>query len=349
MQLDEEEHRDDVSDSSVATEDSYTYTWQATEFVRCPGSKYVDEPCAQGTLIKRGVTKCNRCKQAKADQREHGTPFWRLVRTIWQDCDGYNEPPPDSEDSDPEGNNVTFHVVGGNVMVAEGGDSFTRSQAVCAAMDVARALAANGECGFEELIEPGHETQAVTKNVDSAGGYYHSVMEQVVCRIAYVADPNVLAYNTVKAASMLGGVHVRPPVILGKHRMAKIGQINEGVHSRFLGDMLERIAHRRLKLPTTERDQIKALFDFDADDIAIFCNAALAAGCVAHIIKQMNDGKLDTEHLKWHMFHGGRSIMGEPPHLAVSMFMDCRTPHPIKKRCITRTLRARYNPHPCGY
>ena len=113
--------------------------------------------------------------------------------------------------------------------------------------------------------------------------------------------------------------------------MANIGQINEGVHARFLGDMFERIAHRRQKLPTSERDQIKALSKFDDDAIAICCNAALAAGCVAHIIKQKNDGKLDTEHLKWHMFHGGRCTKGEPPHLAVSMFVDWRTPHPIKK------------------
>ena len=242
MQLGEEEHRDDVSDSSVATEDSYTYTWQATEFVRCRGSAW--DPCAHSTLIKRGVTKCNRCKQAKADQREHGTPFWRLVRTIWQDCDGYNEPPPDSEDSDPEGNNVTFHVVGGNVMVAEGGDSFTRSQAVCAAMDVARALAANGERGFEQLIEPGHETQVVRKTVDVDHGQYISIIEEMVCRIAYVADPNVLSYNTVKAASMLGGVRVRPPVVLGKTGMANIGQISEGIHASFLQGMFEEVVER---------------------------------------------------------------------------------------------------------
>ena len=95
--------------------------------------------------------------------------------------------------------------------------------------------------------------------------------------------------------------------------MANIGQINEGVHARFLNGMFEKIADRMHMRTTTERDQIKALSKFDDDAIAICCNAALAAGCVAHLIKQKNEGKLDTEHLKWHMFRGGDSWMGVPP------------------------------------
>ena len=245
MQL-EEESRDDVSDSSQATEDSYTYTWEATEFARCRGSAW--NPCAHSMLIKRGVRKCNMCKQAKANQRKEAKAAWRLMSSIWQECDGYNgrynEPQTYSVESDPEGNNVAFHVVGGNVMVAEGGDSFTRSQAVRAAMDVARALAANGERGFEQLIEPGHETQVVRKTVDVDHGQYISIIEEMVCRIAYVADPNVLSYNTVKAASMLGGVRVRPPVVLGKTGMANIGQIYEGIHASFLQEMFEDVVER---------------------------------------------------------------------------------------------------------
>ena len=342
MQLGEEEHRDDVSDSSVATEDSYTYSWQATEFVRCRGSAW--HPCANDTLIRRGYTKCNWCKQQKAKRTRESIVRVRLQHRVWQESDAYNErhnqPEPDSEDSDPEGNNVTFRVVGGNVMVAEGGDSFTRSQAVCAATDVARALAAHGECGLEELIEPGHETPVVRKTVSSLDGHYHSVVEQVLCRIAYVADPNVLAYNTVKAASMLGGVRVRPPVVQGKDRMPNIGQINECVYALVLEGMFDEIAYRLHMRTPRERNQLKALSKFDNDALAICCNAVLAAGCIAYIMKHEKLRKLDTEHLKWHMFLGGRSVFGEPPHLAVSMFMDCRTPKPDKE--------SMYHPHPKG-
>ena len=350
MQLDEEESRDDVSDSSQATEDSYTYTWEATEFARCRGSAW--NPCAHSMLIKRGVRKCNVCKEAKASRRKAVKAACSLMSSIWQECDGYNgrynEPQTYSVESDPEGNNVAFHVVGGNVMVAEGGDSFTRSQAVRAAMDVARALAANGERGFEELIEPGHETQVVRKTVGLDHGQYINILDEIVCRIAYVADPNVLPYNTVKAASMLGGVRVRPPVVQGKDRMPNIGQINECVYGLVLEGMFDEIAYRLHMRTPRERNQLKALSKFDNDALAICCNAVLAAGCIAYIMKHEKLRKLDTEHLKWHMFLGGRSVFGEPPHLAVSMFMDCRTPNPIKNRCITRTLRARYNPHPCG-
>ena len=327
MQLDEEESRDDVSDSSQDTDDSYTYTWEGTEFARCRGSAW--NPCAHSMLIKRGVRKCNMCKQFKASQRKAVKAACSLMSSIWQECDGYNgrynEPQTYSVESDPEGNNVAFHVVGGNVMVAEGGDSFTRSQAVRAAMDVARALAANGERGFEQLIEPGHETQVVRKTVDVDHGQYICIIEEMVCRIAYVADPNVLSYNTVKAASMLGGVRVRPPVVLGKAGMANIGQISEGIHASFLQGMFAEVVERMHLLTTSERDQIKALSKFDDDAIAICCNAVLAAACVADI-KEKNVCKLDTEHLKWHMFHGGRCAKGEPPHLAVSVFMDWRTP-----------------------
>ena len=347
MQLEESESRDDVSDSSVATEDSYTYTWQAAEFVRCPGWAW--HPCAHSMLIKRGCTKCHLCKRAKAVQKKQLKAARRYIEIMWNEEDDSDESVTDFEESDPEGNNVTFRVGGGNVMVAEGGDSFTRSQAIAAAIDVARALAANGERGFEELIEPGHETQVVRKTVGLDHGQYINIVDEMVCRIAYVADPNVLPYNTVKAASILGGVRVRPPIVLGKARMPCIGQIYEGIHARFLQGMLEEIVDRMQLFTTSERDQIKALSKFDDDAIAICCNAVLAAAAVASL-KETNNIKIETCHLKWHryMFHGGHCTRGEPPHLAVSMFMDWRHPHPIKKRCITRTLRARYNPHPCG-
>ena len=130
--------------------------------------------------------------------------------------------------------------------------------------------------------------------------------------------------------------------------MSQFGQLDEGIQGRVLVRLFGEIVDRMLEFATSERNQIAALSKFDDNAIAICCNAVLAAGCVAYIIKQDNSCKLDTEHLKWHMFLGGRSIMGKPPHLAVSMFMDWRTPHSIKTRCITRTLRARYNPHPCG-
>ena len=191
-------------------------------------------------------------------------------------------------------------------MFQEGGESFTGTEAVVAAMEVARVLALNGERGFEEL----NENKVCKYGPDS------NIFVETHCRLSEVAD---LPLKTRKAASVLGGVTAWPPIIPGKAGRSKIGHVDSYVEFHFVYRLWEetRLLERKRSekmVSTRHIEQVRALLKRSAnpDDAKTVCNAALAAACVAHI-KEKKLCSLDPGCLTWHHFRGGCWATGNFP------------------------------------
>ena len=218
-----------------------------------------------------------------------------------------DEPPPEStlaDEAEPQDDNVMFQ---------EGGESFTATEAVDAAMEVARVLAANGEHGFDVLFTPEDE------EVHGSRGLSYDILKAAICRLAYIADTEVLPWKTTKAASVLGGVRAWPPIIPGKAGRSQIGHVDDFVEASFLHRLFDEKAKNGNQLESCctrpgQEDQIRALMssEYDDEDLKTVCNAALAAACVAHT-KEKKLCSLDPGCLTWHHFRGGRWATGNFP------------------------------------
>ena len=201
-------------------------------------------------------------------------------------------------EAEPEDGNVTFQVVG---------ESFTGSEAVVAAIEVATALAFNNERGFEKLINTEHEP-------DDSSKKRSDLCEDAILRLAYIADPTVIPCRTTKAASALGGVSALRGLIPGKDGMPNVGHVDEAAQRRCIDRMWLQILQKKKRCMFSDRarDQCREFLKIDDKAIAAICDAALAAACVAHIIEK-NVCQLDAEHLKCKMFRGGRKASGNMP------------------------------------
>jgi len=228
------------------------------------------------------------CTRNKKDAVKEEKAAVAATWAIWKKAGGDQAPEPEYtlvEESDPQDENFIFQ---------EGGESFTGTEAVAAAVEVARVLALNREVGFE--AECGLEDCDVIPNTFR--------------RLAIIAE---LPSKTRKAASVLGGVTAWPPIIPGKAGRSKIGHVDDNVEASFRlklfgekGSKVEKFASAR------QSEKIRLLFDYDENQVKTVCNAALAAACVAHI-KEKKLCSLDPGCLTWHHFRGGCWATGNFP------------------------------------
>ena len=266
-----------------------------TELKRCPGwGKF--HPCANRVMIQQGKSICRVCTLKAAAASEDEKAAVEAVSAVWKKFGGVDEPPPEStlaDEAEPQDDNVTFQ---------EGGETFTATEAVDAAMEVARVLAANGEHGFDVLFTP------EDKEVHGSRGLSYDILKAAICRLAYIADTEVLPWKTTKAASVLGGVKPWPPIIPGKAGRSKIGHVSNYAESAFVS--------RLCTLNKTGKavHQVRAFMSevYDDTEVATVCYAALAAACVAHI-KEKNLCSLERGCLTWHHFAGGCWATGNFP------------------------------------
>ena len=100
-------------------------------------------------------------------------------------------------------------------------DWISGADAVDAAKEVARVLAANGEHGFDVLFTP------EDKEVHGSRGLSYDILKAAICRLAYIADTEVLPWETTKLASALGGVRACPPIIPCKAGRPRIGEVSD--------------------------------------------------------------------------------------------------------------------------
>ena len=276
------------SDSSSANDDETYYNWEGNVLVRCRG--WGNHGCANSALIKHGRVRCIVCTRNKKDAVKEEKAAVAATWAIWKKFGGERSPEPEYtlvEESDPQDENFIFK---------EGGESFTGTEAVAAAVEVARVLALNREVGFE--AECGLEDCDVIPNT--------------VRRLAIIAE---LPSKTRKAASVLGGVTAWPPIIPGKAGRSKIGHVDDDVEFDFIlrlwGECV--FAKRLEKFASTRQiDQFRALLNYNDSDAKTVRNAALAAACVAHI-KEKKLCSLDPGCLTWHHFRGGCWATGNFP------------------------------------
>ena len=279
------------SDSSSDNDDETYYNWDSNVVVRCRG--WGNHGCANSALIKHGRVRCIVCTRNKKDAVKEQKAAVAATWAIWKKFGGELSPEPEYtlvEESDPQDENFIFK---------EGGESFTGTEAVAAAVEVARVLALNREVGFE--AECGLEDCDVIANTFR--------------RLADIAE---LPSKTRKAASVLGGVTAWPPIIPGKAGRSKIGHVDSYVEFHFVYRLWEetRLLERKRSekmVSTRQIEQVRALLkDANGDDAKTVCNAALAAACVAHI-KEKKLCSLDPGCLTWHHFRGGCWATGNFP------------------------------------
>ena len=268
---------------------------------RCPGwGKF--HPCANRVMIQQGKKICRVCTLKRDAACEDEKAAVEAVSAVWKKFGGVDEPPPEStlaDEAEPQDDNVMFQ---------EGGETFTATEAVDAAMEVARVLAANGEHGFDVLFTPEDE------EVHGSRGLSDDILKAAICRLAYIADTEVLPWKTTKAASVLGGVRPWPPIIPGKAGRSKIGHVSNYAESAFVYRLLlERGPHKSIKSGKAFY-QVRAFMSevYDDTEVATVCYAALAAACVAHI-KEKNLCSLERGCLTWHHFAGGCWATGNFP------------------------------------
>ena len=253
------------------------------------------------------------CKRRKRDAQNENAEVegavWRLMR-LYEEAHGitYQRTWRLNEDSEPEDDEADNNIE----MVQAAGELFTAKEAIVAAIKVATALAFNNECGFEKLINPEPEPEDVNKTYGKRMS--KGVYEKTILRLAYIADPRVITHATMKAASALGGVSVRPGLIAGKDGMPNVGHVDEAVPRKFINRVLYEKLHKTqyFGFSDRERDQIGHLLKYDDKAIASICDCVLAASCVSRIIEK-NVCMLDAEHLKCKMFRGGRKASGNMP------------------------------------
>ena len=195
-----------------------------------------------------------------------------------------------------------------NIMFQEGGESFTGTEAVNAAMNVALLLNDNGERGFEPLFEAADWEEFGSRTLA------YDVLWEALCRLAYIGyRPGLLSPPGLKAASVLGGVTAWPPIIPGKAGRSKIGYVHSSVVASFVRRLLrERGTVSIVQKFASEKQarQIEALVMCDDDNkLSTVCNAALAGACVAHMVEK----KLCSPDLTWHHFRGGCWATGNFP------------------------------------
>jgi len=231
------------------------------------------------------------CTRNKKDAVKEEKAAVAATWAIWKKAGGDQAPEPEYtlvEESDPQDENFIFK---------EGGESFTGTEAVAAAVEVARVLALNREVGFE--AECGLEDCDVIANTFR--------------RLAIIAE---LPSKTRKAASVLGGVTAWPPIIPGKAGRSKIGHVDCDVEYYFMDRLRMEYPPRKRSekmVSTRQIEQVRALLkDANSDDAKTVCNAALAAACVAHI-KEKKLCSLDPGCLTWHNFRGGCWATGNFP------------------------------------
>jgi len=236
--------------------------------------------------------------EAKTYEKATVSALW----AVWKEAGGRMEPDPDStlaEEPEPEDDNVIFQ---------EGGESFTGTEAVNAAINVALLLRDNGERGFEPLFDTEVEEEYGSRTLA------YDVLWKALCRLAYIGDRDVLPCETIKAASVLGGVTAWPPIIPGKAGRSKIGYVHDSVEAMFLrrlfrekGELVQKFASPR------QKEQIGLLLlCYDDNQLATVCNAALAGACVAHMVEKKLCSP-DLTDLTWHHFRGGCWATGNFP------------------------------------
>ena len=275
-------------------EDGAYIWWRATVLVHCRGWGY---PCANSVLIRHGGTMCSVCARkfadASAEEQSSLVDLWEKYRGAEDAC--FKEPPDDNE------------------LLQEGGEWISGTDAVDAAKEVARVLAANGERGFEILFTP----EVADKHRYRRN--FFDILGKALCRLAYIADTKVLPWETTKAASVLGGVRACPPIIPGKAGRPRIGHVSDNAEASFLHRLFDEKAKNGEQLSRCcrrgQEDQIRALMSsqYDDNDIKTVCNAALAAACVAHIKEKNHLCSLEPGCLKWHHFAGGCWATGNFP------------------------------------
>ena len=87
-----------------------------------------------------------------------------------------------ADEAEPQDDNVVFQ---------EGGESFTGTVAVDAAMEVARLLADKGERGFEPLFEAEDWEEYGSRTLA------YDVLWKALCRLAYIGDRTVLPWKSI--------------------------------------------------------------------------------------------------------------------------------------------------------
>ena len=297
----------DSSDDDPQTDSSgedATYMWAGSVLVRCRG--WGKHGCADGALIKHGRRRCSVCTNYNAYAAHEEKAAVAAVWDVWKRFGGDYEPDPEdtlADEPEPQDDNVMFQ---------EGGESFTSTEAVVAAMEVARVLALNGERGFEEL----NENKVCKYGPDS------NIFVETHCRLSEVAD---LPLKTRKAASVLGGVTAWPPIIPGKAGRSKIGRVDDEVEASFLIRLFGQTNYMiNDEAPTGSQAEkkISLLFDLEHHEVKTVCNAALAAACVAHIKEKklcsVDPGSSTGSsgpacRITWHHFRGGCWATGNFP------------------------------------
>ena len=266
--------------------------WRATVLVRCKGWGH---PCANSALIRHGGTRCSVCTRKAADASVYAYESVEAIADLWGEFRRAEQPRHCYPSLAPDD----------NAIFEEGGESFSGTDAVDAAMEVARVLAANGERGFEVLYE---------EEISGRRNFY-DILLKAIKRLAYIADTKKLPWKTTKAASVLGGVRPRPPIIPSKAGRPNIGHVLDYSEASFLHRLFAEKGINHPKIGSYEaRDQIGVLMStqYDDNDVATVCNAALAAANVAHL-KETDPELFESGRLKWHHFQGGNWAEGNFP------------------------------------
>ena len=300
VHLERAESAEDLGVSDSSSGEDETYLWEGNVLVRCRG--YHKRPCANSALIRHGRWRCKLCTRYRAEAKTYEKATVSALWAVWKEAGGRMEPDPDStlaEEFEPEDDNVIFQ---------EGGESFTGTEAVNAAMNVALLLRDNGERGFEPLFDTEVEEEYGSRTLA------YDVLWKALCRLAYIGDRDVLPCETIKAASVLGGVTAWPPIIRGKAGRSKIGYVRDSVCAAFVTRLCMENKQKLKEFATP--GQVNQVNEFlrnsDDNERATVCNAALAAACAAHI-KEKKLCSLDPGCLTWHHFRGGRWATGNFP------------------------------------
>ena len=166
------------------------------------------------------------------------------------------------------------------------------------ALDVAKALARNGERGFEILVKPPVDNSKID---DVYKGF---ILVETLCRLAYIADPFEISRVTVTRASEVGGVPVCYPYLFPKHGMRNVALGEDKAYWFFVHTLIAQ-TKELVELHATDRQkqQISDLSRYSPRMTAEVCKAALAAAVAAYHNLWDTDGcgfKVEeTEAGKW--------------------------------------------------
>ena len=152
------------------------------------------------------------------------------------------------------------------------------------ALDVANALALNGERGFERLVKPPVDKPPV----DVYKGF---ILVETLCRLAYIADPFEISRVTVTRASEVGGIPVCYPYLLPRHGMPNVADADDKAYWFFVHTLIAQTKELvELHMTHRQKQQISDLSQYSPQMTAEVCKAALAAAVFAYHALWDTDG-----------------------------------------------------------